>query len=115
MKSDSHSRQVHNAERDFQVPPEALLDAMVVVDGRGRIIHANTRTETLFGFSHDELLGSPVEMLIPARFHRQHERERHAYQSHPHIRMMDSGLTLWALHKNGHEIPVTISLSPLER
>lgn len=86
---------------------------MVVVDATGRIALTNTQTEALFGFGEQELLGKPVEFLIPKRFRERHPGHRIAFFGHPRVRPMGAGLELFGLRKDGTEFPVEISLSPL--
>ncbi len=87
---------------------------MVVTDGNGMIRLMNKQAMRLFGHSHDELLGRPIETLIPKRFRHAHPHKRVGYLDKPEVRGMGAGLELRGLHKDGREIPVEISLSPLE-
>jgi PAS domain S-box-containing protein len=92
---------------------EAAPDAVVIIDSDGRIAFVNAQTERLFGFSREELLGQPVEGLLPERFRAAHTGHRESYRSDPRTRPMGAGLELFGLRKNGDEFPVDISLSPL--
>jgi PAS domain S-box-containing protein len=74
----------------------------------------NAQTERLFGWSRIELLGKPVETLIPSRFGVSHVMHRSQYFALPGVRPMGAGLELFGRHKDGREFPVEISLSPLE-
>jgi two-component system, sensor histidine kinase and response regulator len=89
-------------------------DAVVIVDERGQIVLANEQTEKLFGFSREELLGQAIEILLPYGLRDRHRQHRADYMTSPHSRPMGVGLELYALHKDGREIPVEISLSPLK-
>jgi PAS domain S-box-containing protein len=92
---------------------DAVPDALVVVDGSGRIVLVNRQTEQLFGYTRGELLGLPIETLLPERFREQHVSQRNGYFEKPHVRPMGKGLELVGRRKDGHEVPVEISLSPL--
>src|SRR5690349_11164958 len=91
---------------------ELAPDAMVVVDADdGSIIALNTQTEQLFGYPSGELLGQPIERLLPTRFHDAHARRRAGYRADPARRPMGTGLDLWGCRRDGREFPVDISLS----
>ena len=101
------------AESKFEQLLEAAPDAMVIVDQNGRIALVNAQVERLFGYHRAELLGHPVEILMPERFREHHEGFRDSFIQRPTIRPMGADLELFGLHKHGHEFPVEISLSPL--
>jgi formate hydrogenlyase transcriptional activator len=103
----------HGDER-FRRLLEAAPDAMVIVDQSGRIVLVNSQTERIFGYTREELLQQPVEILIPDKFRREHAQHREAYHESPHPRPMGTGLELLARRKDGSTFPVEISLSPLE-
>src|SRR5690242_1645763 len=102
------------AEERFRGLLEAAPDAMVIVDDTGIIKLVNAQTEALFGHGREELLGRPVELLIPHRFHAQHTAHRSGYTTNRQVRPMGAGLELHGLRKDGTEFPVEISLSPME-
>jgi PAS domain S-box-containing protein len=87
-------------------------DALIVIDTHGRIRLANRQAERLFGHDKAALLELALEDLIPARFRENHRRYRTHYGHKPESRPMGMNLALWALHRDGHEFPVEISLSP---
>ncbi|WP_457430709.1 SpoIIE family protein phosphatase [Streptomyces sp. QTS52] len=102
------------AEERFRALLEAAPDAMVIVDNTGIIRLVNAQTEALFGYRRDELLGRPVDLLVPERFQANHTRHRDGYTNTRQVRPMGAGLELHGLRKDGTEFPVEISLSPLE-
>jgi PAS domain S-box-containing protein len=93
---------------------ETAPDGVVVIDRRGTIVLVNKQTETMFGYSREELIGKKVEILVPIRHQRAHVAQRHSYFDKPRIRAMGQmDRPLFGLHKDGREFPVEISLSPL--
>lgn len=87
-------------------------DALIVIDSDGRIRLANRQAERLFGYGGDALLALAIEDLLPQRFRENHRRYRTHYERKPESRPMGMNLALCALHHDGHEFPVEISLSP---
>ncbi|HZS00744.1 MAG TPA: PAS domain S-box protein [Chloroflexota bacterium] len=106
--------QAEAAEARFRAFVEAAPDGIVVVDATGKIVLVNSQAEKMFGYAREELLGQLVEILVPERFHQQHERDRRGYTAAPRTRPMGAGLALTARRKDGSELPVEISLSPLK-
>jgi protein-histidine pros-kinase len=92
---------------------DAAPDAMVVVDDRGVMVLVNAQAESLFGYARDELVGRPVEMLIPARLMGRHRAHRASFAAEPRVRAMGMDMDLFARRKDGVEFPVEISLGPL--
>ena len=101
------------SEARFRGLLEASPDAIVIVGRDGRIVLANRRLEAMFGYPAAELLGQPVELLVPARLAARHRMDRQSYECDPVTRAMGAGLNLMAVCRDGREFPVEISLSPL--
>ncbi len=102
------------AEERFRAVIEAAPDAMVIVNKDGRIVLVNVQTQKLFGYGRQELLGQPVEMLVPQRFRSAHPGHRTGFFTKPTARGMGAGLDLYGQRKDGSEFQIEISLSPLE-
>jgi PAS domain S-box-containing protein len=97
----------------FRVAIEAAPTGMLMIDRGGRIALVNAQVERLFGYSRDELIGTPMERLVPERFRRDHPDYRDTYFRAPRIRAMGVGRELYALRKDGTEVPVEIGLTPV--
>lgn len=93
---------------------DAAPDAMIIIDDSGVIRYANRQVSGVFGFPHDELIGKPVECLLPERFRDRHPPLRQAYIRNVRIRPMGAGLSLFGRRSDGTEFPVEISLSPID-
>ncbi|MGO9441522.1 MAG: PAS domain S-box protein [Terriglobales bacterium] len=102
-----------DAQQLFSALLESAPDAMLIVDERGNILLANSQTETLFGYRREELIGQPVETLMPPRFRDAHTQHRGQFFSAPRLRPMGAGLDLYGLRSDGSEFPVEISLNPI--
>ncbi len=92
---------------------DAAPDAMVIVNKDGRIVLANHGTLRIFGYERHELVGEPIEVLVPPRFRAAHPGHRNQYFAEPRPRPMGASLDLAGLRKDGTEFPAEISLSPL--
>jgi len=101
-------------ERRFRELVESAPDAIVGVNREGRITLVNAQTERLFSYTREQLLGQPVETLVPERFRGAHVGYRAGYVSTPQMRPMGASHHLYGRRKDGSEFPVEISLSPLE-
>ncbi|MFZ0931756.1 MAG: PAS domain S-box protein [Syntrophobacteraceae bacterium] len=94
----------------FEFAPDAIL----VVNHDGRIIRANKQAERLFGYPRNELLDTPIEILLPERFREEHKEHRRKYLAGPHVRPMGKELELYGRRKDGSEFHVAIALGPLQ-
>ncbi len=97
----------------FQTLLETAPDAIVEVDSAGKFVMLNAAVERLFGYKREELLGLPVEILIPEAMRHSHVKHRGDYMAHPGTRPMGIGMELLARRKDGTEFPVEVSLSPV--
>jgi PAS domain S-box-containing protein len=102
------------AEERFRMAVEASPNAMVMVDGEGRIVLVNGQTEQMFGYQRAELLGRHVETLVPKRFRERHPLFRAGFFAEPRPRPMGAGRDLYGLRKDGVEIPVEIGINPID-
>lgn len=103
------------------IPPElarkaldAAPDAMILIDSSGVIRYANRHISSVFGYAHDEVVGRPVELLMPERFRTRYIDHLGEYKGNLRLRPMDAGLELYGRRKDGTEFPVEVSLSPIE-
>ena len=92
---------------------DAVPDAIVVVNEAGKIVIVNAQVETLFRYTRDQLLGAPINSLVPERYRERHLKHREDFFRDPHLRAMGMGLELYALRSDGSDFPVEISLSHL--
>lgn len=104
--------EAEKSEANFRDLLEMAPDAILLVDAAGRIQLINGEAEHMFGYSREELTGQPVELLLPERFRHSHVEHRNRYRLESRTRPMGIGLDLYALRKDGTELPVEISLSP---
>src|SRR5260370_21798395 len=102
------------AEAKFRGLLEAVPDAMVIGNNSGVIQLINAQTEKLFGYRREDLLGQPIEILIPPEYRVGHVGFRSAYAAGPKVRPMGAGRDLTAKRSDGTVFPAEISLSPLE-
>jgi PAS domain S-box-containing protein len=102
------------AEARFRVVVEASPNGIVMVDHAGTIVLVNRETERLFGYAREELLGKPIEMLVPHDARQRHPAYRAGFFQQPQSRAMGAGRDLFGRRKDGAEIRVEIGLSPIE-
>jgi PAS domain S-box-containing protein len=102
------------ADERFRMVVEAAPNAMLMADRDRRITLVNRNAEALFGYSRAELLGQPLELLIPQRFRERHPELVANYFAAPQARAMGAGRELYGLRKDGSEVPIEIGLNPIE-
>jgi PAS domain S-box-containing protein len=102
-----------HAEERFRLTVEAAPAAMIMVDSQGTIVLVNALTERLLGYVRDELVGQPIEQLVPSRFRGRHAEYRAGFLADSRQRPMGNGRDLYAVRKDGSEVPVEIGLSPM--
>jgi PAS domain S-box-containing protein len=101
-------------EERFRRVVESAPNAMVMINADGQIEMVNAQAERVFGYSREELLNQPVEMLVPKRFRQHHPDLRNSFFADPRSRPMGAGRDLYGLRKDGSEFPVEIGLNPIE-
>ncbi|MEU7899961.1 PAS domain S-box protein [Nonomuraea sp. NPDC049152] len=110
----AHAQREHDRlQQRFADLLESAPDAMVIVDGHGIIQLVNAQTEALFEYGRAELIGAPVEMLIPEESRQAHRTHRAAYTADPKVRAMGAGHRLAGRRQDASTFPVEISLAPL--
>jgi len=102
------------AEEQFRQVVEHAPNGMVMVDQSGKIVLVNAQIEKAFCYNRDELLGQPIELLVPQGFHTHHSADRDAFLKTPTAGSMGAGRDLYGVRKDGSEFPVEIGLNPLE-
>lgn len=102
------------AEASSRLVVEAAPSALLMLSQEGLITLINKQTEQLFGYSREELLGQPVEMLVPERYRQHHPGHRQTFSYHPTTRAMGAGRDLYGLRKDGAEVPIEIGLNPIK-
>jgi PAS domain S-box-containing protein len=105
---------VQSLDPKFRAFLESAPDAIVVVDKSGQIVAVNRLTEAMFGYPQAQLVGSPIELLVPERLRGSHDRQRQAYTRAPRTRQMGAGQDLRGRRRNGDEFVVQITLSPID-
>jgi PAS domain S-box-containing protein len=112
--SQKHAEALREREERFRSFLESAPDGVVIIDSRGSIVLVNAQTERLFDYERSELIGQPVEMLLPEHLREVHGRHRQGFLADPRPRAMGAGLDLHGRRRDGTEFPIDISLSPLE-
>jgi len=99
-------------EDKFRILFEAAPNGVMTVDAAGCIVLVNAQMETMFGYAREDLIGQPVEVLVPQRFRRNHVVLRKGFAAAPRMRPMGTNRDLIGLHKDGTEFPIEVGLNP---
>ena len=105
---------LRKSEERFRQVVEAAPNAMVMIGPTGLIEMVNLQAESLFGYERAEMVGQPIERLVPERFRRGHPKLRATFFDTPRSRPMGAGRDLFGLKKDGSEFPIEIGLNPIE-
>ena len=104
----------HRLREWFRKAVEASPAALIMVHQDGRILMANSLSLSMFGYSNDELIGQPIEVLVPERYRADHSTHRNQFFRNPAQRAMEAQLVLVGVRKDGTDFPVKVGLSPVE-
>ncbi len=104
---------IRNIEAHLRAAVESAPSGLLMTDAEGRIVLVNREIERMFGYAREELLGQPVERLVPARSQGAHPSYRAGFRNDPRVRAMGAGRDLFGLRKDGSEVPVEIGLTPV--
>ncbi len=107
-RDDSRSVETH-----LRAAVESAPSGLLMADASGRIVLVNREIERMFGYAREELLGRPIEMLVPMRSRGSHPDSRAAFHRDPRVRSMGAGRDLYGVRKDGVEVPVEIGLTPV--
>jgi PAS domain S-box-containing protein len=102
------------AEERLRLVVEAAPSAMLMVSDPGLITLVNLQAEQLFDYNREELIGQPIEMLVPKRYRSQHPGHRALFSQHPTSRSIGAGRDLYGLRKDGSEVPIEIGINPIQ-
>jgi PAS domain S-box-containing protein len=103
-----------NEQARLSLVVEASSVAMLLANQEHEIVFANAQCATLFGYSKQEMMGAHINLLIPERFHAKHDDQTKNFMQNPHGRPMESNQEFFGRKKDGTEIPLDISLSPIK-
>lgn len=112
LKEENTERKL--AEERFRYAVEAAPNAMIMADAKGNIALINSRTSAMFGYTQEELIGQPINLLLPTRYRAAHTADINSFIEHPARRPMGRLADLYALNKDGREFPVEVGLNPLQ-
>jgi two-component system, LuxR family, sensor kinase FixL len=113
-KASRPSNPLHEMASIFPLMVERAPIGILLVDDKGSIVHLNPKGQAIFGYTLEELVGKPMEILLPQRVRNVHVQHRAGFMVDPKARSMGEGRYLFGLHKEGREVPVEIGLVPLK-
>jgi PAS domain S-box-containing protein len=102
------------ADEKFRLVVESCPSGIIMIDPTGKVVMINAESERLFGYRRDELIGQPVDILVPMRLRGQHARHRTGFTQNPETRRMGAGRDLFGQRKDGTEFPVEVGLNPIQ-
>ncbi len=108
-----HSDPSKTTDLRLRAAVESSPSGILMADAEGQIVLVNREIERLFGYVREELLGKPVELLVPERFHGGHPRDRREFTASPKVRAMGGGRELFGRRKDGSEVPLEVGLTPV--
>jgi PAS domain S-box-containing protein len=111
--SERQRQKLRESEGRFRLVVEASPNAIVLVDGSGKVVMVNRQVELLFGYERDDLLGQPVERLLPEQLRQGHPAMRQAFMKAPEQRRMGGNRELFGQHRDGRLIPLEVGLAPI--
>ena len=101
------------AQEKFALAVEASPSGIIMVDAAGAIVLVNAETERMFGYRREELIGQPIESLLPLGLRATHLRDRTEFVARPERRRMGAGRDLFGVRKDGSQFPVEVGLNPI--
>jgi PAS domain S-box-containing protein len=98
---------------EFALLLDSAPNGVLLIDGNGQILLTNAQLERMFGYSGDQMIGQPVEMLIPSELRNGHVKRRHDFTVRPEMRAMGAGLEISGRRNGGEKFPIEIGLNPI--
>jgi two-component system sensor kinase FixL len=112
-KLHASEKSLRASEEQFRAVVESVPNAILLVDGQGKVTLTNPQAQALFGYAREELIGRPAELLIPEWDRSAHETNRQSHAADARARVMGFARELHALHRDGSDVPVEVVLKPM--